>query len=69
MFLDVIDAWKFNLEAFESVWAFLIQVLLLLTALLIANTLRRTIPLLRKAFIPSALIGGLILFIVNILFE
>ena len=69
MIFDSIDSWKFNLEAFESVWAFLIQVLLLLTALLIANTLRRTIPLLRKAFIPSALIGGLILFLVNILFE
>ena len=65
----VAESWKFNLEAFASVWAFLIQVLLLLTALLIANTLRRTIPLLRKAFIPSALIGGLILFLVNILFE
>ena len=70
MILDAVaESWKFNLEAFASVWAFLIQVLLLLTALLIANTLRRTIPLLRKAFIPSALIGGLILFLVNILFE
>ena len=69
MIFDVAEAWKFNLQAFDSVWAFLIQVLLLLAALLIANTLRRTIPLLRKAFVPSALIGGLILFLINILFE
>ena len=69
MILSSSEAWKFNLEAFGSVWAFLIQIFLLLIALLAANTLRRTIRPLRKAFIPSALIGGLILFLFNILFE
>ena len=61
--------WTFDLSAFDSVWFFLIQILFLLSALLIANTLRRCIKPLRRAFIPSALIGGLILFILNILFE
>ena len=62
------EAWTFDLTAFDSVWTFILQVVLLLVALLIANTLRRVIPFLRKAFIPSALIGGLILFLVNLLF-
>ena len=61
--------WTFDLSAFGSVWLFMIQVVFLLVALLIANTLRRAIPFLRKAFIPSALIGGLILFLINILCE
>ena len=60
--------WTFDLSAFGSVWLFMIQVVFLLVALLIANTLRRAIPFLRKAFIPSALIGGLLLFLVNLLF-
>ena len=62
------EAWTFDLTAFGSVWTFILQVVYLLVALLIANTLRRTIPFLRKAFIPSALIGGLLLFLVNLLF-
>ena len=66
MVLDVIEAWTFDLTAFDSVWSFILQIVILLAALLLANTLRRTIPFLRKAFIPSALIGGLLLFLVNI---
>ena len=68
MIFDSLE-WTFDLSAFESVWLFMIQIVFLLVALLIANTLRRSIPLLRKAFIPSALIGGLILFLINILCE
>lgn len=60
--------WLFDLNAFEDVWSVILQVVLLLVALLLANTLRRVIPFLRKAFIPSALIGGLLLFLVNLLF-
>ena len=66
MVLDVIEAWTFDLTAIDSVWSFILQIVILLAALLLANTLRRTIPFLRKAFIPSALIGGLLLFLVNI---
>ena len=62
------DAWTFDLTAYDSVWAFILQIALLSASLLIGNTLRRTIPFLRNAFIPSALIGGLILFLANLLF-
>ena len=68
MVLDVVEAWTFDLTAFDSVWSFILQIVILLAALLLANTLRRVIPFLRKAFIPSALIGGLLLFLVNIFF-
>ena len=61
--------WSFDLTQFDSVWKVLLQIALLLGFLLLGNTLRRTIPFLRKAFIPSALIGGLLLFVVNIIFE
>ena len=61
--------WSFDLTQFDSVWKTLLQIALLLGALLLGNTLRRTIPFLRKMFIPSALIGGLLLFILNIIFE
>ena len=61
--------WRFDLTQFDSVWSVVINVGLLLIALLVGNALRRTIPLLRKAFIPSALIGGLLLFLVNLLVE
>ena len=61
--------WSFDLTQFDEVWKVLLQVALLLGFLLLGNTLRRVIPFFRKAFIPSALIGGLLLFIVNIIFE
>ena len=65
----MVNEWSFDLSQFDSVWKVLLQIGLLLVFLLIGNTLRRTIPFLRKAFIPSALIGGLLLFIFNIIFE
>lgn len=61
--------WSFDLSQFDTVWKALLQISLLLVFLLLGNTLRRVIPFLRKAFIPSALIGGLLLFIVNIIVE
>ena len=51
--------WKFDLTQFDTVWSVVINIGLLLVALLIGNALRRTVPFLRKAFIPSALVGGL----------
>ena len=59
--------WAFDLSQFDSVWKVVLNVGLLLVALLVGNAIRRTVPFLRKAFIPSALIGGLILFLVNLL--
>ena len=61
--------WRFDLTQFDAVWSVAVNVGLLLIALLIGNALRRAIPFLRKAFIPSALIGGLLLFLANTLAE
>ena len=63
------SGWSFDLSQFDQVWKALLQIALLLIFLLIGNTLRRVIPFLRKAFIPSALIGGLLLFITDIIFD
>ena len=61
--------WKFDLTQFDTVWSVVINIGLLLVALLIGNALRRTVPFLRKAFIPSALVGGLLLFLVNLVVQ
>lgn len=61
------NSWGFDLTQFDDVWKIILQIALLLGFLLIGNILRRKIPFLRKAFIPSALIGGLLLFLVNFL--
>ena len=57
--------WAFDLTQFDSVWKVILDIGLLLIALLAGNAIRRTVPFLRKAFIPSALIGGLLLFLVR----
>ncbi len=59
-------AWTFDLSQYGSVWNTVINIGVLLAALLIGNLLRRVIPFLRKAFIPSALIGGFLVFVINI---
>ncbi|MBQ8769208.1 MAG: hypothetical protein IJZ15_06165 [Oscillospiraceae bacterium] len=58
--------WDFTLANYGPVWAFLVQLGLLLLFLMLGNILRRTIPLFRKCLIPSALLGGALLLIVNI---
>lgn len=58
--------WDFSLASYDSAWAVVIQLLLILVFLIIGNTLRRSIPFLRKAYIPSALLGGLLLLLLNI---
>ena len=59
--------WDFTLANYSAVWAFMVQVGLLLIFLLLGNLLRRTIPLFRKYLIPSALLGGGLLMIVNLI--
>ncbi len=61
-------SWGFDLTDFDNVWKIILQITLLLGFLLIGNILRRCIPFLKKAFIPSALIGGVLLFGTNLLF-
>ena len=59
--------WDFTLANYGTVWSFLVQIGLLLLFLLLGNVLRNVIPLFRKCLIPSALIGGTLLFIVNLI--
>ncbi len=48
-----------------GVWSFVITMTLLFIAMIIANTLRNTIPALRRLMIPSSVLGGFILLICN----
>ncbi len=59
--------WDFTMANYGAVWSFLVQLGLLLLFLMLGNILRRTIPLFRKCLIPSALLGGGLLLIVDII--
>ncbi|MCQ2797362.1 MAG: hypothetical protein MJ241_02740 [Bacilli bacterium] len=59
--------WNFSLENYFVVWSVLFQVGILLLSMLIAHILRSVIPFLKKSLIPSALIGGVIILIIEII--
>ena len=61
--------WSFDLTQFDQVWKLLAQIALLLIFLLVGNIIRKLIPFLRKGNVPSALIGGLLLFLFNLMVE
>lgn len=65
--MEYASSWDFTLANYDAVWAFLVQFGLLLLFLMLGNILRRTIPLFRKCLIPSALLGGGMLLIVNVI--
>ena len=65
--MDYTTSWNFTLANYDAVWAFLVQMGLLLLFMLAGNILRRTIPLFRKCLVPSALLGGALLLAVNII--
>ncbi len=65
-FLGHESSWDFSLANYDAVWGFLVQLGLLLIFLMLGNILRRVIPLFRKCLIPSALLGGALLLIFNI---
>ncbi len=65
--MDNVSSWDFSLANYNAVWAFLVQLGLLLLFLVMGNILRRTVPLFRKCLIPSALLGGGLLLIVDII--
>jgi ESS family glutamate:Na+ symporter len=44
-----------------EVWTFVITLSILFSAMLLANTLRRKIPFLRKSLVPSSVLGGFLL--------
>jgi len=60
-------SWDFTMANYDAVWGFLVQLGLLLLFLMLGNILRRTVPLFRKCLIPSALLGGALLLIVNLI--
>ena len=65
--MDHVSGWDFTLANYGPVWAFMVQLGLLLLFLVMGNILRRTIPLFRKCLIPSALLGGGLLLVVNMI--
>ena len=65
--MDYASSWDFSLANYGPVWGFLVQLGLLLLFLMLGNLLRRTIPVFRKCLIPSALLGGTLLLIVNVI--
>lgn len=65
--MDQVSSWDFTLANYGAVWAFMVQLGLLLLFLVLGNILRRTIPLFRKCLIPSALLGGGLLLAVNVI--
>lgn len=64
--MDGASSWDFTLANYGPVWSFMVQFGLLLLFLVLGNTLRRTIPFFRKCLIPSALLGGTLLLVFNI---
>ena len=65
--MNYASSWDFTMANYDAVWAFLVQLGLLLLFLMLGNMLRRTIPVFRKCLIPSALLGGALLLVVNII--
>lgn len=61
------SSWDFTMANYGAVWSFLVQLGLLLLFLMLGNILRRTIPLFRKCLIPSALLGGALLLVANMI--
>ena len=59
--------WNFSLANYDAVWAFLVQLGLLLMSLMVGNILRRKIPLFRNCLVPSALLGGAVLLVADII--
>ena len=61
------SSWDFTMANYDAVWAFLVQLGLLLLFLMVGNIIRRTVPLFRKCLVPSALLGGAVLLCVDII--
>ena len=61
------SSWDFTLANYDAVWAFMVQLGLLMLFLVMGNILRRTVPLFRRCLIPSALLGGAMLLVLNLI--
>lgn len=62
-------AWSFDLSQYDVVWSILVNFGLAMIFLLAGNAVRRLVPFLRKAHIPSALLGGLLLFLFDLILQ
>lgn len=65
--MNYASSWDFTLANYDAVWSFMVQLGLLLVFLMLGNILRRVVPLFRKCLIPSALLGGALLLVVDII--
>ncbi|MFA5341622.1 MAG: sodium/glutamate symporter [Clostridia bacterium] len=52
-----------------SIWSFIITLTILLSAMMLANFLRRVIKPLRKSLIPSSVLGGFLVLLANFVFK
>ena len=59
----MVNFWEFN------VWSWVLLFAVLLGSLLVGNTLRRKIPFLRNSLIPTSVIGGAVLLIVEAVYK
>lgn len=66
-FMNYASSWDFTMANYDAVWGFLVQLGLLLLFLMLGNILGRTVPLFRKCLIPSVLLGGALLLIINLI--
>ena len=67
--MNYASSWDFTLANYSAVWAFMVQLGLLLLFLMLGNILRRTVPLFRKCLVPSALLGGAMLLVANVILK
>ena len=65
--MDYASSWDFTLANYGAVWSFMVQFGLLLLFLMLGNILRRTIPLFRKCLVPSALLSGTLMLVINVI--
>ena len=66
MIFEDVANWSFDLSQYGQVWFTIVQIAFILIFLLIGNAIRRLVPFFKKGNIPSALIGGLLLFLFEI---
>ena len=53
----------------SEVWSFVITIVLLLTAMMLANVLRRKVPFLKRSLLPSSVLGGFIALAADAIFK
>ena len=65
--MDKTFSWDFTMANYDAVWAFMVQLGLLLLFLVLGNILRRKIPFIRRSLIPTSLLGGLLILLLKLL--